>query len=132
MLLIVSSLLGGLLLSAFLFYQVVLVRIRANVVIEPFSKENSYIFLTPLRAKADGLEKIRLTVFVLNNQGLGVPAKNITWGDAADLQGSIVQNPTDDLGKAVIDFTSTKVQQVSLQIRVENEELPQQVKLNFY
>jgi hypothetical protein len=43
---------------------------RASLTSASFSVENSYIFLTPLRAKAD-TKKIRLTVFVLNNQGLG-------------------------------------------------------------
>ena len=41
------------------------------------SLENSYLFASPLQAKADGKEKIRLTVFVLSGQGLGVQNQKI-------------------------------------------------------
>lgn len=126
-----TALLAALLTALFLFYQVVWLKIRANVVAEPFSKENSYVFLTPLQAKADGIEKIRVTVFVLNNQGLGVADRNVTWQDQEGLIGEIVQNPTDNLGRANIDFVSKTPGQYRIEIRVDNEALDQKVNLRF-
>jgi len=42
---------------------------RASVSKASFSIDNSYLFVSPLRARANDKEKIRVTVFVLNNQG---------------------------------------------------------------
>jgi len=38
--------------------------------------QNSYLFASPLTAKADGNEKVRLTIFLLDNRGIGVPEKS--------------------------------------------------------
>jgi len=50
---------------------------RASIKTVSFSVDNSYVFITPLRARANEQEKIRVTVFVLDDQGLGVMGKKV-------------------------------------------------------
>lgn len=119
-------------LSFFWIYEAKIFVGRASVSRSAFSVENSYVFASPLRAKAGGLEKIRVTVFVLNNQGLGVMGKNIFVGRTEGLNIETIQGLTDQLGKAVFDITSNKPGEYYLEIKVENVLLPQKVRLSFY
>ena len=89
-------------------YEVRFFKSRASVSQASFSVDNSYLFVSPLRAKANGQEKIRITVFVLNNQGLGVLGKELFLSSNPDLSVDIIQGQTDNFGKAVFDVTSTK------------------------
>ena len=68
-------------IGAFGLYEVRFFTSRANVSQASFSIDNSYIFSTPSQARANGQEKIRLTVFILNNQGLGVLGKKNIYRD---------------------------------------------------
>lgn len=105
---------------------------RAGITRTSFSVDNSYVFATPLKAKADGLEKIRATVFVLNNQGLGVMGKKITIEQNSNLLIETVQGLTDQSGKAVFEITSDKAGDYYLGVKVEKVPLPQKVKLSYY
>jgi len=75
------------------------------VVSSGLSLDNSYIFASPLRAKT-GSEKIRVTVFILDEHGLGISGKNvsITGGDL--LQVTPIQPTTDSQGRATFDIAS--------------------------
>ena len=97
-----------------------------------FSIENSYVFISPLRAKADNQEKIRLTVFVLNDQGLGVQGKKVTINTANQLNIEVIQGLTDGVGKAVFDITSANVGQFYLKVLIEDKALLQEPQLSFY
>jgi len=105
---------------------------RASVSRTSFSVDNSYVFATPLRARANGQEKIRITVFVLNNQGLGVMGKRVVIGQSEALNVEMIQGLTDQLGKAVFDITSNKPGEYYLEVKVEDMTLPQKVRLSFY
>jgi len=72
-------------------YEVRFLKSRASVSQVSFSVDNSYLFVSPLRAKANGQEKIRITVFVLNNQGLGVLGKELFLSPNPDLSVDIIQ-----------------------------------------
>ncbi len=104
---------------------------RASVFRETFSVENSYVFISPLKAKADGSEKIRLTVFVLNDQGLGVPGKRTSLSQVNGLKVEVIQGLTDSLGKAVYDISSEKAGEYFVDVKIEDKKLGQQSVLSF-
>jgi len=105
---------------------------RASVSQQSFSVENSYLFVTPLRARANGQEKIRLTVYILNNQGLGVMGKEVILRESPDLKVEAIQAVTDAFGKAFFDVASNKPGEYYLEVRVEGRILPQKAHLTFY
>lgn len=125
-----------LILASFSFflglYEVKFFKSRASVSLATFSVDNSYLFVSPLRAKANGKEKIRLTIFVLNNQGLGVLGKEVFLSRDSSLSINIIQGQTDNFGKAVFDITSTKPGEYYLEVSVDGQKLPQKAHLSFY
>lgn len=96
-----------------------------------YSAENSYVFVSPLRAKADNLEKVRVTVFLLNSQGLGAQAKKITFGNSNDLTITAVQDVTDESGKALFDVASSKAGTYFLEVLVEGTKTQLTAHLTF-
>ena len=113
-------------------YEVRFFKSRASVSQASFSVDNSYLFVSPLRAKANGQERIRLTVFILNNQGLGVMGKEVFLSRDSSLSINIIQGQTDNFGKAVFDITSTKPGEYYLEVSVDGQKLPQKAHLSFY
>jgi len=105
---------------------------RASVSQASFSVDNSYVFLTPLRAKANSQERIRLTVFVLNNQGLGVLGKAVILGKDPSISVEGIQARTDNYGKATYDVSSSKPGEYFLEVKIEDTLLPQKAHLSFY
>lgn len=94
--------------------------------------ENSYLFVSPLQAKADNKEKMRLTVFILDGRGLGVPNQTISLSTSSQISITAVQNITDDSGKAIFDLSSNIAGQFSVSAKTPNSTVPQQVKVVFY
>jgi hypothetical protein len=70
------------------------------------SLDNSYVFASPLRAKANG-EQIRITVFILDDRGLGMSGKTVTIGGGKVLQVTPIQPVTDSQGRATFDISSS-------------------------
>lgn len=105
---------------------------RASISQLSFSVDNSYLFTTPLRAKAGQQEKVRITVFVLNNQGLGVMGKKVNVSEDSALNIESIQGQTDNYGKAVFDVSSTKAGEYYLEVIVDGQKLPQKAHLSFY
>jgi len=104
---------------------------NARALQSDFLPENSYLFVSPLRAAANNQEKIRVTVFVLNNQGLGVSARNVSLENQPNLRIEGVQAQTDSFGKAVFDISSNKPGEYFLGVQVDGRNLPQKVRLSF-
>lgn len=117
--------------ASFLFYIAYFSKGRANVKISVFSPENSYVFFTPLQAKADGKEKIRLTVFLLDDRGLGVANQKVELGIYPGLNIEPVQPITDQTGKAIFDISSQKPGEYYLEIKASGRTLLQKPKLKF-
>jgi hypothetical protein len=69
------------------------------------SLDNSYVFASPLRAKIGG-EKIRITVFVLDNRGIGILGKKVVVGGGNVLNVTPIQPITDGVGRATFDIYS--------------------------
>lgn len=116
---------------AFGLYEVKYFASRADVSKASFSVDNSYIFSTPSQARANGQEKIRLTVFVLNNQGIGVLGKKITFSTNPDLNIETIQGLTDNYGKAFFDISATKAAEYYLNVLVDGTALNQKAHLSF-
>lgn len=112
-------------------YEVKFFSSRADVSKATFSIDNSYIFSTPSQARANRQEKIRLTVFILNNQGLGVLGKKIFVGTDSSLNIEMIQGLTDNYGKAYFDISSTKAGEYFLEIKVDDTALKQKAHLVF-
>jgi hypothetical protein len=115
----------------FWLYEAKYIISRADVSRASFSIDNSYIFSTPSQAKANGQEKIRLTVFILNNQGLGVLGKKIFVGTNPSLNIETIQDLTDNYGKAYFDISATKSGEYFLEIKADGTALNQKAHLVF-
>ena len=94
--------------------------------------ENSYIFVSPLQAKADDREKVRLTVYLLDSRGLGVPNQSIDLNFPQKVNVTELQKITDDSGKAIFDLTSGTPGQYRISAKTYQGQIPQQVKVFFY
>lgn len=118
-------------IGIFGFYEIKFFTGRASVSQASFSIDNSYIFSTPSQARANGQEKIRLTVFILNNQGLGVMGKKIFIGSDQALNIEAIQGLTDSYGKAYFDISATKPAEYFLEIKANDTVLKQKAHLVF-
>lgn len=96
------------------------------------SLENSYIFVSPLQAKADNKEKMRLTVFILDGRGIGVSNQTVQLSTSSKINITEVQSTTDESGKAVFDLSSSAAGQFTVSASTKSGTLPQQVKVLFY
>jgi len=71
-----------------------------------YSLENSYIFASPLSAQSGG-DKIKISVFLLSDQGKGVPQKQVTLNAIPVLEVNPVQPTTDEKGQSVFEISSS-------------------------
>ena len=99
---------------------------------QTYSLANSYIFGSPLTAAANGKEKIKISVFLLNQRGMGVEKKQIslkTTPTGLNIEAS--QNTTDKTGQAIFYLSSKSSGQFQIQAQVDGQTLPQTVTVNF-
>lgn len=118
-------------IGVFGLYEVKFFTTRADISRATFSIDNSYIFSTPSQARANGQEKIRLTVFILNNQGLGVMGKKIFIGTDQSLNIEAIQGLTDNYGKAYFDISAVKAGEYFLEIKADDTALKSKAHLVF-
>ena len=93
--------------------------------------ENSYLFASPLSAQADGKEKIRVTIFILDSQGKGVYGQPVFLGQDERLEMTTIQAVTDELGRAIFDVAAKMPAEYLIEAKVNNQVIPQRVKVNF-
>ncbi|MCS7093153.1 MAG: hypothetical protein NZL96_01835 [Patescibacteria group bacterium] len=113
-------------------YEVRFLNTKASLRISSFSQDNSYLFTTPIQAKADGKEKIRLTVFILDERGLGVMGKKVRIMPHQAMFIEEIQGLTDNFGKSYFDISATQPGEYFLRIFVDEVELKQKARLSFY
>lgn len=94
--------------------------------------ENSYLFASPLQAKADNKEAIRITVFLLDGRGLGVANQTVFLNLPPGTTITNQQEITDTNGKAIFDLTSSIAQTANITAKTTSAKLPQNVKIIFY
>ena len=140
------------LIAAGLFLAVILLLFFANMIVPrmlmyftraanvpgQFSLVNSYVFGSPLLAVANGEDKIRVTAFLLDDKGRGVPTAQIDLNVAAkDGAGGVlpqvivVQAVTDDFGRAVFEVVSSTKGQFLVTASISGLEFPQMATLTF-
>lgn len=96
-----------------------------------FSIENSYIFASPLVARAGSSDKIRVTVFVLNNQGMGVPNQQVSLNKSPELLIEQQNSLTDSYGRAIFDLSSTTVGEYVIGASIGSSKLNESIKIIF-
>ena len=115
----------------FWFVQVRYLTGRAQVVVESYSLDNSYVFVSPLQASAADGERIRLTVILLNSQGLGVVGRVVKLDNVGALEIHEVQPITDSRGKAVFDISSKLPGEYYPAVVADSRQLPQKPRISF-
>lgn len=93
--------------------------------------ENCYLFASPLQAKADDKEKIRVTAFILDSQGKGVAGEAVFLNQNEKLTINPVMPVTDDLGRAIFDLSTSSIGEYIIEAKVSNKTLPQKINVNF-
>lgn len=91
---------------------------------------NSYVFASPVRAKAGG-DLIRVTVFVLDSEGSGLFDRKVSLKTDNALDVKEVQSLTDETGKAVFDVGSNVKQTFEIESFVDGMPLEQNLKIVF-
>jgi hypothetical protein len=122
----------ALIASLFLVVKTTTIFNRAATSSSSIILENSYLFASPIQAKADGQEQIRLTVFLLDGRGLGVPNQTVNLNLPTTTTITNQQNTSDESGKATFDIVSSIPQTISVTATTNNLQLPQKVKVIFY
>lgn len=84
------------------------------------SVSNSYVFASPVRAKAGG-DLIRITVFLLDDVGLGVFGKEVILNKQdSSLNVANIQNVTDENGRAIFDISADTLGRFEIEVFSEN------------
>lgn len=95
------------------------------------SVSNSYVFASPVRAKAGG-DLIRVTVFALDSNGLGVfDQKVLLKSSSSNLTINSVQGVTDETGKSFFDIASSDRGTYTLDVFVNDLKIDQRVRITF-
>jgi hypothetical protein len=95
------------------------------------SRENSYIFASPISAKANGNSIIRVTVFLMNNQGMGISGQKPVLKSDNTLSITPVQQVSDSFGRAQFDVSSNTSGDYRLTAEVEGITLQQNLTISF-
>jgi len=93
---------------------------------------NSYLFASPLQANTKNNDKSRITAFILDNQGLGVPNQTVSITSQANLTIENVQSTTTDTGQASFDISSTTPGKYIIKAQVGTKQIPQSISITFY
>ena len=94
------------------------------------SLDNSYLFASPLKAAA-AAEKIRITAYILDGQGMGVPGKTVVLGQNSSISVSPIKPLTDESGRAVFDVSSNSVGLFAIEASVDGKKINQRVTVSF-
>ena len=136
---IIGFLLLSLIASLFLVVRTTIFQKRASSSNYSYVLENSYLFASPLQAKAgdkttpaDRHEQIRLTIFLLDGRGLGVTNQIVSLQLPQNITVTNQQEITDSTGKAIFDITSSTSQSFYVTASVAGAKLPQKVRVVFY
>ncbi len=95
------------------------------------SIDNSYIFASPISASADGASIVRITVFVLNNQGLGIPGQTVKLNTSGPVKINPITPVTDNFGRATFDLTCQTAGSYTISAEVSGVALSQKVSVSF-
>ncbi len=94
--------------------------------VQKVSVKNSFLIGEKIMAKADGVEKCVVNVFVLDADGKGILGRQVQLSGLGNLDAV-----TDSLGKATFELTSTIAKQYEITARVNGAPLGKIVKVTF-
>lgn len=92
---------------------------------------HSYFFASPLIVQSGGQEKIRVSAFLLNEQGRGVEGQQIQVASTPSLNISSVQPLTDRYGQAIFEASSPQPGRFAVSASFQGQPFPQTVTLTF-
>lgn len=95
------------------------------------SANNSYVYASPVRAKADGESPIRINVYLFDSRGLAIPEQKVSLNLNPGLNFINVLEITDSTGRATFDCVSTIPGQYTIKASALNANLGQQVVISF-
>jgi hypothetical protein len=107
----------------------VLVSMTQAAPAQTVSLSSSLIIGEKVMAKADGQEKVKVNVFVMDESGKGVSGKNVEL--TGGLQGLPMSGQSADEGKATFEVASTNKGQIKLGANIEGVELGKYVTVTF-
>ena len=96
-----------------------------------FSRENSYLFASPISAPSDSKSIIRITVFILNSRGLGANGLRIKLKVPPEVEVNEIQPITDSFGRATFDLTCQTSGNYTIAADIQEVALPQTVSISF-
>ena len=94
--------------------------------------KNSYLFASPLQANTKTQEKIRITVFILDNQGLGVANQKVSITPLPNLDIENIQDTTNEVGQAVFNLSSSTPGKYIIQAQLGSSQIPQSISITFF
>ena len=94
--------------------------------------QNSYLFASPLQANSKNKEKIRITVFVLDGQGLGVSNQLVKLSSSPSLSIENIQPLTSETGQAIFNISSQSPSNFQITAKIGNHQIPQSISVTFY
>lgn len=102
------------------------------------SPEACRVFASPVVSKSGGSDRIRVTVFVLDDTGKGVPSKEVSLlcrdnslCQTSQVVFSPIQVNTDNLGQAFYDVSAMSAGSFEVVASVEGVSIPQTVTVVF-
>lgn len=99
--------------------------------VQNLSQDNSYLFASPLRA-AVAAERVRITAYVLDSQGMGISGRQVTLGnDNMALHVFPITPSTDEYGRATFDISSDQAGLFTIEASVNGVKLSQRVNVTF-
>jgi hypothetical protein len=131
--LLILFLLGSLGATVYYANTIVTISSRASFNTGTVSTENSYVFASPVSARADGQETIRITIFVLSQQGLGIQALPVELETNRTTVKILPVSPvTDESGKAYFELSSLSPGPITTVAKVAGDTLNQKLTVSFY
>lgn len=93
--------------------------------------ENSYIFASPLTASTGNVERIRITVFILDGTGSGISGETVTLSGVDKLAVYSVQAITDTIGRALFDVAAGTSGTYEIGAIINGTNIPQKISVTF-
>lgn len=97
---------------------------------QSISFDNSYLFASPLKA-AVNVERIRITAYILDGQGMGVTGKEVVLGENEAIRVYPISKVTDGSGRAIFDISSSQAGLFTIEASVDGKKLNQRVTVTF-
>lgn len=117
-------------LTGFYVIPRVLVSISRASSVSKISISNSYVIGSKILAKADGVDKCVVNVFLVDNNGKGVVGRNIVLSGMNDIK-AINNGVTDKFGNASFELISKIEGQFKMSATVDGVPLPKELTVIF-